>query len=66
MKQISGPRCLIRFYSIKNAKSMKFAMIWTPIFLRLSLMCINELERPRTRHGDTGGSDDASDLLSVT
>ena len=32
MKQISEPRCLIRFYSVDNAKSMKFAMIATPIF----------------------------------
>ena len=27
MKQIAEPRCLIRFYSIDNARSMKFAMI---------------------------------------
>ncbi len=40
MKQISEPRCLIRFYSIDNAKSMKFAMIWTPIFLGVSLVCV--------------------------
>jgi len=40
MKQISEPRCLIRFYSIDNAKSMKFAMIWTPIFLGISLVCV--------------------------
>ncbi|MEM7372938.1 MAG: hypothetical protein AAF587_30230 [Bacteroidota bacterium] len=40
MKQISEPRCLIRFYSIDNAKSMKFAMTWTPIFLGVSLVCV--------------------------
>ena len=40
MKQISEPRCLIRFYSIDNAKSMKFAMTWTPVFLGVSLICV--------------------------
>ncbi len=40
MKQISDPKSLIRFYSIDNAKSMKFAMIWTPIFLGISLICV--------------------------
>ena len=40
MKQVSEPRCLIRFYSIDNAKSMKFAMIWTPVFLGISLICV--------------------------
>lgn len=40
MKQIAEPRCLIRFYSIDNAKSMKFAMIWTPVFLGVSLLCV--------------------------
>ncbi|MBX2821063.1 MAG: hypothetical protein KTR29_15315 [Rhodothermaceae bacterium] len=40
MKQIAEPRCLIRFYSIDNAKSMKFAMTWTPIFLGISLICV--------------------------
>ncbi len=40
MKQISEPKCLIRFYSIDNAKSMKFAMIWTPVFLGISLICV--------------------------
>ena len=40
MKQIAEPRCLIRFYSIDNAKSMKFAMIATPIFLGISLACV--------------------------
>ncbi|MBX2816797.1 MAG: hypothetical protein KTR24_12390 [Saprospiraceae bacterium] len=40
MKQISEPKCLIRFYSIDNAKSMKFAMIWTPIFLGVSLVSV--------------------------
>ena len=40
MKQISEPKNLIRFYSIDNAKSMKFAMIWTPIFLGVSLVCV--------------------------
>jgi Na+/pantothenate symporter len=40
MKQISEPRCLIRFYSIDNSKGMKFAMVWTPIFLGISLVCV--------------------------
>ena len=40
MKQIAEPRCLIRFYSIDNARSMKFAMIWTPIFLGISLVAV--------------------------
>lgn len=40
MKQISEPKNLIRFYSIDNAKSMRFAMIWTPIFLGISLVCV--------------------------
>jgi SSS family transporter len=40
MKQIAEPRCLIRFYSIDNAKSMKFAMIATPLFLGISLACV--------------------------
>ncbi len=40
MKQISEPKNLIRFYSINNAKSMRFAMIWTPIFLGISLVCV--------------------------
>ncbi len=40
MKQISEPKNLIRFYSIDNAKSMKFAMIWTPVFLGISLICV--------------------------
>jgi len=40
MKQIAEPRCLIRFYSVNNAKSMKFAMIATPIFLGISLVCV--------------------------
>jgi SSS family transporter len=40
MKQISEPKNLIRFYSINNAKSMRFAMIWTPFFLGVSLVCV--------------------------
>ncbi|MGB5371274.1 MAG: hypothetical protein WBN18_12665 [Flavobacteriaceae bacterium] len=40
MKQISEPKNLIRFYSINNAKSMRFAIIWTPIFLGVSLVCV--------------------------
>ena len=40
MKQIAEPRCLIRFYSIDNARSMKFAMTWTPVFLGVSLICV--------------------------
>lgn len=40
MKQIAEPRCLVRFYSIDNAKGMRFAMVWTPIFLGVSLVCM--------------------------
>lgn len=40
MKQISEPKNLIRFYSVNNAKSMRFAMIWTPVFLGISLVCV--------------------------
>ena len=40
MKQISEPKNLIRFYSINNLKSMRFAMIWTPVFLGISLVCV--------------------------
>ena len=40
MKMIAEPRCLIRFYSIDNTKSMRFAMIWTPVFLGISLICV--------------------------
>ncbi len=40
MKQISEPKNLIRFYSINNEKSMRFAMIWTPVFLGISLVCV--------------------------
>ena len=40
MKQISEPKNLIRFYSIDNARSMRFAMIWTPVFLGVSLVCV--------------------------
>ena len=40
MKQIAEPRCLVRFYSVNNAKGMRFAMIWTPVFLGVSLVCV--------------------------
>jgi len=40
MKQISEPKNLIRFYSVDNAKSMRFAMVWTPVFLGISLVCV--------------------------
>ena len=40
MKQIADPKSLIRFYSIRDSKGMKFAMIWTPIFLGVSLICV--------------------------
>ncbi len=40
MKQVSDPKLLIRFYSIKDKASMKFAMIWTPVFLGISLICV--------------------------
>jgi Na+/pantothenate symporter len=40
MKMVAEPRCLVRFYSVDNAKGMRFAMIWTPIFLGVSLICV--------------------------
>jgi len=40
MKQIAEPRCLVRFYSVDNARGMRFAMIWTPVFLGISLLCV--------------------------
>lgn len=40
MKQISEPRCLVRFYSVHDVKGMRFAMIWTPVFLGVSLVCV--------------------------
>ncbi len=40
MKQISEPRCLVRFYSVGDAAGMRFAMVWTPIFLGVSLICV--------------------------
>jgi SSS family transporter len=40
MKQVSDPKLIIRFYSIKDKASMKFAMTWTPIFLGISLICV--------------------------
>ena len=40
MKQVAEPRCLVRFYSIGDAKGMKFAMIWTPVLLGISLICV--------------------------
>ena len=40
MKQIAEPRCLIRFYSVDSSAGMRFAMIWTPIFLGVSLVCV--------------------------
>jgi Na+/proline symporter len=40
MKQISEPRCLVRFYSIGDAAGMRFAMIWTPVLLGVSLLCV--------------------------
>jgi Na+/proline symporter len=40
MKQIAEPRCLVRFYSIDSASGMRFAMIWTPVFLGVSLVCV--------------------------
>ena len=56
MKQIAEPRCLIRFYSIDNAKSMKFAMIATPIFLGISLGLCLRGRRPRPWDGYGPGS----------
>ena len=40
MKQIADPKLIIRFYSIKDRASMRFAMIWTPVFLGISLLCV--------------------------
>ncbi len=40
MKQIAEPRCLVRFYSVDDAAGMRFAMIWTPVFLGVSLVCV--------------------------
>ena len=40
MKMVSEPRCLVRFYSVDNARGMRFAMIWTPVFLGISLICV--------------------------
>ncbi len=40
MKQISEPRCLVRFYSIGDSAGMRFAMAWTPVFLGISLICV--------------------------
>lgn len=40
MKQISEPKLLIRFYTVKDRKGMKFAMTWTPIFMGISLVCV--------------------------
>lgn len=40
MKQISEPKLLIRFYTVKDRKGMKFAMTWTPIFMGVSLVCV--------------------------
>ena len=40
MKQISEPKLLIRFYTVKDKASMKFAMTWTPIFMGFSLVCV--------------------------
>ena len=40
MKQIAEPRCLVRFYSVDDARGMRFAMTWTPVFLGISLVCV--------------------------
>jgi Na+/pantothenate symporter len=40
MKMVAEPRCLVRFYSVDNARGMRFAMIWTPVFLGISLICV--------------------------
>ncbi len=40
MKQIAEPRCLVRFYSVDDTAGMRFAMIWTPVFLGISLVCV--------------------------
>ncbi len=40
MKQIAEPRCLVRFYSVGDSAGMRFAMVWTPVFLGVSLVCV--------------------------
>lgn len=40
MKQIAEPRCLTRFYSVGDSAGMRFAMLWTPVFLGVSLVCV--------------------------
>lgn len=40
IKQVAEPRCLIRFYSIKDKAAMKTAMLWTPILMGISLICV--------------------------
>lgn len=40
IKQVAEPRCLIRFYSIKDKAAMKTAMLWTPILMGVSLICV--------------------------
>ncbi|NHF59032.1 hypothetical protein FK220_006755 [Flavobacteriaceae bacterium TP-CH-4] len=63
MKQISEPKNLIRFYSVNNAKSMRFAMIWTPVFLGISLVCVMGLGA--LVHG-MATSDEAAYLINDT
>jgi len=63
MKQISEPKNLIRFYSVNNAKSMRFAMIWTPIFLGISLVCVMGLGA--LVHG-MASADEAAYLINNT
>ncbi len=63
MKQISEPKNLIRFYSIDNARSMKFAMTWTPVFLGISLVCVMGLGA--LAHG-MASQEEASYLINHT
>lgn len=63
MKQISEPKNLIRFYSVNNAKSMRFAMIWTPVFLGISLVCVMGLGA--LVHG-MASADEAAYLINNT
>jgi len=40
IKQIAEPRCLIRFYSIKDTKAMRTAILWAPILLGVTLVSV--------------------------
>ncbi|WP_293689551.1 MULTISPECIES: hypothetical protein [unclassified Spirosoma] len=63
MKQISEPKLLIRFYTVKDKAGMKFAMTWTPIFMGVSLVCVMGLGA--LVHGMVS-SDEAAQLINNT